>query len=527
MGIRRARAVVAGTVLLAMTLLVTALAPAGASTGSGGGGGRFRPGAPGVGDAYFPLYGNGGYDVRHYLLKVSYDPPTDRLVGVATISARATQDLSRFNLDFVGLAVRSITVDGRPATWSRTEHELTVTPAHGLWKGRRFTVVVRYDGVPVTQQLVLGPGFTIEAGFIHTDDGAIVAGQPEVAASWFPVNDHPIDKASYTFVVTAPADLQVVANGRLLGRKRHGATRTWRWDAPEPMASYLATVDIGRFDTHRYRTGDGLWMYDALDPDLFSQPATGDPGSPSFGEIAQGSLARQEEILHFLEHRFSRYPFSTGGGIVDDYDNLLFALETQTRPVYSKYFFTSPASGDSVVVHELAHQWFGDSVALAAWKHIWLNEGFAQYAEWMWAEEEGLGTAQEQFDAVYQGIPAGDPFWSVVIGDPGPELLFDNAVYFRGAMAVHALRTEVGDRDFFRILHAWTTRKAGGNGTIPQFIRLAERISGQQLDDLFRVWLFTGSKPVLEPAAATAAGGAGSSAGATLQRARGADRLRR
>ena len=161
-----------------------------------------------------------------------------------------------------------------------------------------------------------------------------------------------------------------------------------------------------------------------------------------------------------------------------------------------------------MVVHELAHQWFGDSVALAEWKHIWLNEGFAQYAEWMWSEEEGLGTAQEQFDALYNGIPADDPFWQVVIGDPGPELLFDIAVYFRGAMAVHTLRQEVGDRDFFRILHAWTTRRAGGNGTIPQFIRLAEQISGEQLDDLFQAWLFTGSKPALEAAAAARASAA-------------------
>ena len=529
MGIRRARTVVAAAVLLAMTLLGTALAPAGASTGSGGGGGKFRPGAPGVGDEYFPLYGNGGYDVKHYLLKVSYTPATDRLVGVATISARATQNLSRFNLDFVGLTVRSIKVNGRAATWSRTDHELTVTPKHGLRKGKKFTVVVRYDGVPVTQEIVLGPGFTIEAGFIHTDDGAIIAGQPEVAASWFPVNDHPIDKASYTFVVTAPADLEVVANGRLLGRKRHGAKRTWLWHAPEPMASYLATVNFGQFDTRRYRTDDGEWMYDALDPDLFSEPVDpDDPASATFGGIAEDSLARQDEILDFLEERFSRYPFSTGGGIVDDYDNLLFALETQTRPVYSKFFFTSPPSGDSVVVHELAHQWFGDSVALAEWKHIWLNEGFAQYSEWMWSEEEGLGTAQEQFDALYNGIPASDPFWSVVIGDPGPEFLFDIAVYFRGAMAVHALRQEVGDRDFFRILRAWTTRRAGGHGTVPQFIRLAERISGEQLDDLFQVWLFTGSKPVLEAAAAEAATAAAPrSAAGAVEAARGAERLRR
>jgi aminopeptidase N len=506
MSIGRVRAVVAGAVLVTTTLLGTALAPAGATTGpAGGSGGAYRPGAPGVGDDYFPNYGNGGYDVRHYLLKVAYDPATDRLRGVATISARATQNLSRFNLDFVGLTVRSIKVNGRAASWSRTDHELMVTPRHGLKKGRPFTTVVRYDGVPVTQEIVIGPDFTLEAGFIHTDDGAVVAGQPEVAASWFPVNDHPIDKASYTFVVTAPADREVVANGRLLGRKRHGGQRTWLWHAPEPMASYLATVNIGQFDTRRYRTDDGLWMYDALDPDLFDEAVDpDDPASPTFGGIAEGSLARQGEVIDFLEERFSRYPFSTGVGIVDDYDNLLSALETQTRPVYSKYFFTTPANGDSVVVHELAHQWFGDSVALAEWKHIWLNEGFAQYSEWMWSEEEGLGTAQEQFDATY-AIPADDPFWDVVIGDPGPQFLFDTAVYFRGAMAVHALRLEVGDRDFFRILRAWTTRRAGGHGTIPQFIRLAEQVSGEQLDDLFQVWLFTGSKPVLAAAAAARA----------------------
>jgi aminopeptidase N len=443
---------------------------------------------------------------------------------VATISARATQNLSSFNLDFVGLTVRSIKVNGRSASWSRTDHELTVTPGQGLRKGRRFTTVVRYDGVPITQQLVLGPGFTIEAGFIHTDDGAIIAGQPEVAASWFPVNDHPIDKASYTFVVTAPADLEVVANGRLLARERHGGKRTWLWNAPEPMASYLATVNFGQFDTRRYRTDDGLWMYDALDPDLFSEPSDpDDPESATFGEIADGSFARQDEILDFLDSRFSRYPFSTGGGIVDDYDNLLFALETQTRPVYSKLFFTSPPSGDSVVVHELAHQWFGDSVALAEWKHIWLNEGFASTPSGCgprrraWARPRSSSTPS----TTASRPPTRSGAWSSAT--PAPSSCSTSPCTSGAPWPSTPCAQQVGDRDFFRILHAWTTRRAGGNGTIPQFIRLAERISGQQLDDLFDVWLFTGSKPVLEGAAtaqATAAAG-------SLEQVRGAERLRR
>jgi aminopeptidase N len=512
MRIRRTRAAIVVAALTALTLLTSTLAPAGASTGrpagDSGSNGRCHAGAAGVGDDYYPLYGNGGYDVKHYLLRVSYDPATDRLAGVATISARATESLCRFNLDFQGMTVRSVVVDGKRAGWSRSQdHELTVMPRHSLKEGRRFTTVVRYDGVPRTQQIIINPDFSIEAGFMHTDDGAVIAGEPEVAANWFPVNDHPIDKAAYTFVVTVPAGLEVVGNGRLVSHRTHGRSTTWVWNAPEPMASYLATATIGQFDLRRYRTADGLRMYDALDPDLFTEPANpDDPASPTFGEIAQGSLARQGEILDFLSGQFGPYPFSTGGGIVDDYDNLLFALENQTRTVYSKFFFTDPINGDFVVVHENAHQWYGDSVAVAEWKHIWLNEGFATYAEWLWSEHEGLGTTQEVFDFFYNLFPEDDPFWDVVIGDPGVAHLFDFPVYARGAMTLHMLRNQVGDRDFFRILRAWAARKAGGNGTTGQFIALAERISGQQLDELFDTWLFTAGKPALSPAAtATAA----------------------
>jgi aminopeptidase N len=545
MSIRRPRPAVVVAVFAALALLITTLtssaASAGQSAGNDGGHGRCHAGAPGVGDDYYPLYGNGGYDVGHYLLRVSYDPATDRLVGVATISARATESLCRFNLDFQGMTVRSVVVNGRHATWTRSDdHELIVTPRHALRKGQRFRTVVRYDGVPRTQQLIVGPGQTIEAGFMHTDDGAVIAGEPEVAANWFPVNDHPIDKAAYTFAVTVPAGLEVVGNGRLVSHRTHGRLTTWVWNAPEPMASYLATATIGQFDLRRYRTADGLRMYDALDPDLFTEPANpDDPASPTFGEIAQGSLARQGEILDFLSEQFGPYPFSTGGGIVDDYDNLLFALENQTRTVYSKFFFTDPIRGDFVVVHENAHQWYGDSVALAEWKHIWLNEGFATYAEWLWSEDQGLGTAQEVFDFFYNLFPEDDPFWDVVIGDPGVERLFDNAVYVRGGMTLHMLRRQVGDRDFFRILQAWAARKAGGNGTTRQFIALAERVSGQQLDELFDTWLFTAGRPALPGVTAAAgtaraaatAGGAGRTppaAASLLERmSKGALRLRR
>jgi aminopeptidase N len=264
------------------------------------------------------------------------------------------------------------------------------------------------------------------------------------------------------------------------------------------MASYLATIDVADWDVHRWRTDDGLPVYDAVDTTI-----TG-----ALRAEIDDSLSRQGEIVDLLSDAFGPYPFDTVGGIVPAQDDLVFALETQTRPVYGKAFWLdgdgNPTDADWVVVHELAHQWYGDDVALARWQDIWLNEGFATYAEWLWEEHEGRATPQQIFDATYAGTPADDPFWSVVIGDPGVDLLFDNAVYTRGAMALQALRNEVGDDDFFDILQAWAGRRSGGNGTTPQFIALAERVSGRQLDALFQTWLFTPSRPAVAVSALSA-----------------------
>ena len=480
--------------VLAIVCLTTALGlPATAQ--AAGSTARCISGAPGIGDPYYPNYGNGGYQVRKYNLDVTYDPATDVLDGVAGIKASATKSLCRFNLDLVGMTVRSIKVNGARARWSRTEHELTVIPKHPIRRGDRFQVKVKYDGVPHEFEI---PGFGARAGFMTTPDGATVAGQPEVAAGWFPVNDHPLDKARYSFDVTVPKGYEVVANGFLTGRETKRGWTTYEWDPREPMASYLATIDIGHWDVHKWRTETKLPVYDAVDSAI-----TG-----GVRAAIGSSLARQGEVLDMLGGAFGPYPFSTVGAIVEGQDDLFFALETQTRPVYSKLFWQdaqgNPVNGDSVVVHELAHQWFGDKVALARWQDIWLNEGFATYAEWLWAEHEGQATPQEIFQATYDAIPADDAFWDVVIGDPTVEHLFDDPVYVRGAMTLQALREKVGDDDFWRIVRRWAAQR-DGHGTTSEFIALAERISGQQLDEFFDVWLFTGEKPASPDAAAASA----------------------
>ena len=439
-------------------------------------------GAAGVGDPYYPTYGNGGYDVRHYRLDLRYDPASDRLDGRARIEARATQDLDRFNLDLLGLTVERITIhEGghrRPATWTRTGSELIVTPAQRLRRSTDFMVAVRYGGVPATVGAALGGG-----GFLHTDDGAMVVGQPEVAATWFPVNDHPIDKATFAFHITVPTGVGVVANG--LPRGTEPAAPGWTthvWRARDPMASYLATVAIGRWDV-RTRTGPhGLPIIDAVDPDL--------------GDAPDATLAQQDEMVTFLEGLFGRYPFETVGAIVDDQEPLFYSLENQTRPVYSPATFFLPGP-EATVVHELAHQWVGDDVALARWSDIWLNEGFATYVEWLWQERGGGGRLADIARFVHASVAPDSPFWQVAVGDPGVDDLFSDAVYLRGGLTLHALRQAIGDRDFFSVLRRWTSEHAGGHGTTGQLIALSERVSGRQLDALFDRWLFSPGRPPL------------------------------
>ncbi|WP_438268540.1 M1 family metallopeptidase [Micromonospora peucetia] len=434
-----------------------------------------RPGSVDLADPYVPGAGNGGYDVSHYRLAVRYDPATDRLTGRAKVMATATHGLSRFTLDLAGLDVTAVTMGGSRAEHRREGDELVVTPRHGLPQGRRFAVEVDYSGVPAAK----ADGQLGSGGFLHTADGAVALGQPWSAATWFPVNDHPSDKATYDIEVTVPDGLAALSNG-VPGEKTSAAGwTTWRWAEGTPMASYLTTLVIGDY---RVETGThaGRPMVTAVPASL---PATGPEAA---------SLARTGEIADFLASRFGPYPFDSYGGVVVTDARVGYALETQSRPVYGPGFFRGGRPNPGVVAHELAHQWFGNSVTLSRWSDIWLNEGFASYAEWLWEEHDGGRTAQRNFELEYAGTD-----WSRPSVDPGRSQLFGAAVYKRGALAVHALRRTVGDDTFFRILHTWTAERRGGNATTADLVVLAERVAGKPLRPIFDAWLVGARAPAL------------------------------
>ncbi|MGR6322087.1 M1 family metallopeptidase [Micromonospora soli] len=452
-----------------------ALAVALLAAGCTGDDGRFRPGAADAGDPYVPGAGNGGYDVDHYALKVRYDPADDRLTGQATITATATTGLSRFHLDLAGLTVDRVRVDGAPATQRRDGNELVVTPARGLPAGKRFTVEVAYGGVPRS----LPSGELGDGGFHATPDGAIALGQPESASTWYPVNDHPSDKATYDLEVTVPDGLAALSNGVPKGRDSRAGWTTWRWAEGAPMASYLTTLVIGN-----YRVSTGTH---AGKPLVTAVAA----GLPADGPEA-ASVARTGEIADFLAGRFGPYPFDAYGGIVVADGRIRYALETQTRPVYGPGFFRGGRPNPTVVAHELAHQWFGDSVSLARWGDIWLNEGFATYAEWLWDEHDGGPTVARAFAERYAATD-----WTRPTVDPGRAGMFGDAVYQRGALAVHALRRAVGDETFFRILRGWLAERRNGTATTADFVGYVERVAGRPLRPLFDAWLAGATAPAL------------------------------
>jgi aminopeptidase N len=450
-----------------VALVVVALLVSLACTAVAGAAGT--PGSAGLGDPFFPLAGNGGYDVSHYSLTLDYTRSTNQLVGTDVITATATQDLSRFDLDLRGFSITQLLVNGRDASYSRSDQELIITPKTGIRSGSTFTVTVGYAGAPI---VITDPDQSIE-GWVPTTDGAFVVGEPQGSPGWYAVNDSPQDKATFDFAVTVPEGLTVMANGVLVSRDTNGGKTTWVWHESDPMAPYLATATLGKFDL-TVSSVRGIPSYVAIDPTLAS------------GNV----LRRLPEIVDFYSSIYGPYPFNAVGAIVDDAKVVGYSLETQTKPVFDR------VPDEATLAHELSHMWFGDSVTLTTWPDIWLHEGFATWSEWIWSEHEGNKSAAQWFKQLYNTPPQDTAFWTPPPGDPGtPVFMFNGTIYYRGAMTLEALREKIGEFAFFRIMRDWANQNRFGNVTTAQFVALAQQDSGFDLRHFFDVWLHQPEKP--------------------------------
>jgi len=440
-------------------------------------GGGDTSGSGGLGDPFFPRSGNGGYDVMAYDVDLRYEPDRNRFLGGTrtTVTADVTQPdgLTSFHLDYRGPSVKRVRVNGETADFSRRGQELIVRPDELVGLGEELETTVVYKGRP---KHIRDPDGSIE-GWVRTGDGAFVVGEPRGSPTWFPSNDHPSDKALFEISIDVPKPSKAISNGTLeitkLGRDR----RLFEWSSDAPMATYLATATVGRFKT---------------DKDTSFDP----PGPPAYSYVAvdkafsdEGAIDRGAEIIDHFDDvpGFGPYPFDETGGIVDPAPRVGYALETQTRPIY-------PVRPDPILVaHELAHQWFGNQITLADWSEIWLNEGFATWAEWWWDEEDGGATTAQRLDGFCQGGPFNPPPGAV----PGPEEMFAGSVYDRGAATLEALRDVIGDADFFGVLAAWAAQDPDGAYTTDDLIALVKAESGldAEIDDHFDDWVFAEGKP--------------------------------
>lgn len=423
-------------------------------------------GAPGLGDPYYPEDGNGGYDVGHYDVAIDYDPPTHQLIGRTRVDATATQALRAFNLDYDGPEVRMVSVNNLPAAFDRNgEHELTVTPLLPLLPGLPFTVVVDYAG---EAQDRAGEGWTFA-----DSGGAFVAGEPHSATTWYPLNDTPSDKATFALHATVPAEWEVMSNGVRTADVVTGDKRTVSWESRYPVLGYLTTVAIDHFEFLEQRRANGTPLLSA-----FAAAAAHN----------REDEQRLPEILDFAENLYGPYPFDAAGGIYVDAD-IEFSLETQTRPIYA------PWTDLQTVVHEIAHQWWGDSVSVRQWSDICLNECFASYtADYLWPER----TEGADVDADYRDTIAkyrdDQRFWDIPLGNPGAGNEF-TSVYYRGPLFLHALRKQLGDDVFFAAVRDFIAAHAYGNASMAEFRTFVQSRSATDLTGFLHAWLDTTSPP--------------------------------
>lgn len=440
---------------------------------------RSRPTAaserpPTAPDPYTGVLRNVGLRVSRYDLELTYRMSANLLSGVAVLSAAATSSVRRITLDLVAvLKVTRVTIPGHRVTrFSQRAGKLIVDLAAPLRPGQTLSITVKYGGNPRPIRSRWG---TI--GWEELTAGVLVASQPNGAASWFPCDDHPSSKAGFRISITTDSPYRAVANGQLVDKRRRGSMTTWVYEQNEPMATYLASVGIGEYQL--YEITGGSVPVRALVP-------------PQLRRGFDTDFGRQAEMMKVFIRCFGPYPFADYTVVVTA-DDLEIPIEAQGMSIFGANHCDGSRREERLVAHELSHQWFGNSVTLERWGDIWLNEGFACYAEWLWSEFSGgvdAHTHALKHFASLQRKPQ-----DLLLADPGPELMFDDRVYKRGALLVHSLRLALGDDTFFALVRDWCTRYRHRTVTADDFVALAARHADASLAPLWRDWLHQTALP--------------------------------
>ncbi len=442
------------------------------------------PSQESLGDSYFPELGNAGIDVQHYHLDIIPDFESETLTASVVLLIEATQELDEFNLDFWGFDISDLTINRIPVDFRRDEIELTVIPPETIAEGELFSLAISYSGTP-REGLDTRYYFIGSAGWIFHENGSFVTSEPRGASLWYPANDHPQDKATYSFDITVPESYVVATSGQLIEVVENDGFLIYKSEAIDPTASYLTTVHIGDFVLEESSTLSGIPIRNYF--------------PRAYQDVASFIFSETAAMLTFYEGIIGDYPFEVYGSVVSDYE-LPFALETQTLSTFGTDILDDTGRTHVTLAHELVHQWFGDSVSPARWQDIWLNEGFASYLSLLWANEKyGSGVMEQILDDWYATVSDAD-FLSQSpnqIGNPTPNKMFHGAVYFKGALTLHALRLRMGDELFFSLIRNYYQTFQNGHATIEDFVLMASEFADEDLTEFFNAWLYEKSIPKL------------------------------
>lgn len=431
----------------------------------------------GIGDMLFPDLGNPGIDVQHYDVSLDYDHSTHTVNGTVAIDLLLTDTREELTLDSTGSDIEAVTVDGETVTFTRDDPELRIELPSPATAGTELAVeVVFTDEVAPEPSDSGGP-----LGWFVTDGGAFLLVEPDGLRAVMPCNDHPIDKATYTFHLSIDDPLTAIANGELVARTPDGATgtTTFVWEQRQPMASYLVQLLVGDYVIIDDTAPNGL--------PLTSVVLRADSDS------IDAALAMTNEQIDYFTDVLGPYPLDRYGiAVTDSFGGL--AMETQGRSMFSRDDVLGPDPPGELLAHELAHQWFGNAVTLERWVDIWLNEAFATYSSWLWNEHVGDGRVQARAERSLAARGSGST------GLPEASTLFGYNSYDGGAVVLHALRLSIGDDAFFELLRRWVAQYNGTSQGTEDFAALAEDVSGADLDDFFSTWLYATELPAEFPA---------------------------
>lgn len=474
----------------ALTFVSTADAAAGCLTG--------RPGDPGVGDYLYPNLGNGGYDAREYFLKQTYPTagPTQQVHGTLRMNAAATHNLSAFNLDFAGDAIDSVKVNGHTTqfTWLQEQEELVIAPSHAIRRGHGFDVEITYRSHATRP----AADDTYPVGFVATEHGSFTSFQPDTAHTVIPVNDHPSDKARWRFELDVPRGVTAVANGVATGRRTVGDRTVWSYEENTPMATELMQLAVGTDlrIVKRHSVGDVAYR------DVIAQGRQ---------DVLEPGFAVGPDKLQWAINQIGRFPHPVYGNL--GVDQLMgYALETQGLSLHSYALFDPNflpgRTGQewfygSVMVHEIAHEWYGNVVSPKQWSDLWLNEGWATWFMKHWEEDTGAidewGNPTIE-DYMREQYSQGD-IWRAQFGPvakpASADVLFSPNVYDGGAVVLYALEQKVGEQTMDTIQREWPQRFRNKSVSTDDFIAFVSDVAGQDLTEFLSAWVYGTSTPTM------------------------------